>query len=76
MSTYNGWTNRETWLVNIWFMDSLDGCEEVSADYLQDMVEEHVYSMIKSASFVADMIDLGCIDWAELAENHNSEVAA
>ena len=74
MNTYNGWTNRETWLVNIWFMDGLDTGELITADYLQEMVEEYVYEQIKECSFVADMIDLGCIDWVELAENHNYDV--
>jgi len=23
MTTYNGWTNRETWLVNLWYGDDL-----------------------------------------------------
>jgi len=23
MSTYNGWTNKETWLVNLWYGDDL-----------------------------------------------------
>ena len=74
MSEYNGWTNRETWLVNIWFMDGLDTEERISAEYLEEMVEEHVYNQIETSGFVADMIDLGCINWAELADNHNSDI--
>ena len=23
MSDYNGWTNKETWLVNMWYMDDM-----------------------------------------------------
>ena len=23
MSDYNGWTNKETWLVNMWYMDKI-----------------------------------------------------
>lgn len=75
MNTYNGWTNRETWLVNIWFMDGLDCEEEVSAEYLEEMVMEYVYNQVPECGFVADMIDLGCINWNELADNHNQEVA-
>ena len=76
MDTYNGWTNRETWLVNIWFMDGLDSEETITAEYLEEMVEEYVDSKIEQCGFIADMIDMGCIDWASLAEHHNSEVAA
>jgi hypothetical protein len=25
MATYNGWQNRETWLVNLWYGDSFGG---------------------------------------------------
>lgn len=73
-NTYNGWTNRETWLVNIWFMDGMDAEEAVSAGYLQEMVEEYVYEKIETCGFIADMIDLGCIDWEALADNHNSDL--
>ncbi|MEH6637106.1 MAG: hypothetical protein V7700_16420 [Halioglobus sp.] len=73
MNTYNGWTNRETWLVNIWFMDSFDG-ERVSAESLRDRVDEYVEEIVPSASFVTDMLDLGLIDWTELADTHNSDL--
>ena len=74
MSKYNGWTNRETWLVNIWFMDGLD--EFVTPMYLREMVEEYVYSQIDNCGFISDMIDLGCINWTELAESHNEGMVA
>ncbi len=67
---YNGWTNRETWLVNIWFMDGLEG--RVTAGYLEEMVTEYVDSIVPASSFIADMMDLSCINWEELAESHNS----
>ena len=77
---YNGWTNRETWLVNIWFMDGLDGTEPVTPDYLEEMVDEYIGSIFdslpegESAGFIKDLIDTGCINWAELADNHNIEI--
>ena len=37
MIDYNGWTNKETWLVNIWYMDSMP-------DYFSDMDQFHVES--------------------------------
>ncbi len=64
MSDYNGWTNRETWLVNIWFLDGIE--EPMSADEIENMVHEYVG---EQAGFVSDMMDLGCIDWIELADS-------
>jgi len=73
MSDYNGWTNRETWLVNLWFIDGLDSEEETTAEYLREMVEEYVDSIVPASGFVADMINLSCINWTELAESHNDK---
>jgi len=45
-NTYNGWSSYETWLVNVWIGDSLaawrDEGEEVTADYVQELVDEMV----------------------------------
>tara|TARA_R110000765_G_scaffold2524_1_gene7818 strand:+ start:294 stop:689 length:396 start_codon:yes stop_codon:yes gene_type:complete len=32
---YNGWTNKETWLVNVWYMDSMP-------EYFAEMEQYHV----------------------------------
>ena len=57
---YNGWTNYETWLCNLWFdnfdfaemLDMFDGCEDKGdilnniEDYIKNYVEEFVeYSL-------------------------------
>ena len=76
MSKYNGWTNRETWLVNIRFMDSQDYDETISAEYIEELVSEYVYEQIEVSGFIADMIDMGCINWQELANSHNSQIEA
>ena len=55
---YNGWTNYETWLCNLWFdnfefsdmLDMFDGCEDKGdilntiEDYIKNYVEEFVES--------------------------------
>jgi len=78
-TTYNGWTNRQTWLINIWFMDGLDGQEPVTAEYLQEMVEEYIYDALESVptnprNFLQDIMDISDVNWDELADNHNSEI--
>lgn len=78
-TTYNGWTNRQTWLINIWFMEGLDGQEPVTAEYLQEMVEEYIYDALESVptnprNFLQDIMDISDVNWDELADNHNSEI--
>lgn len=73
---YNGWANRETWLVNLWFGDGFaadaDDGVAITAEYIRDTVEEYVDSIVPSSSFVADMIDMGSIDWEELASHYDT----
>ncbi len=76
MTTYNGWANRETWLVNLWFGDYFaelaDGGEVIDADYIRDFVDEHVAECMGGGrdGFIADMLDMSGIDWGELAEHY------
>lgn len=60
-NTYNGWTNRATWLVNVW------GNPETRADveYLRDSLEDQLNEL--PDGILKDMIDLSEIDWEELA---------
>ena len=76
----NGWTNRETWLVNLWFGDTfqsdLEAGVDVTADYMRDVVETYVYEIIgrgQGSGFVQDMIDLNAINYDELASHYETE---
>jgi hypothetical protein len=76
----NGWTNRETWLVNIWFGDGFammqDDGETVTADYIRDVVETYVDEIIgrgEGSGFVRDMLDMGAINYDELAAHYATE---
>ena len=72
--SYNGWTNRNTWLVNIWFGDGFvqeaeDGID-ITAEYIQNTVEDYIESVIgEFTGFVADLIDIRGINYDELAEH-------
>jgi hypothetical protein len=75
----NGWKNRETWLVNLWFgdnfaMDADDGVE-ITADYIRDIVENYVDEIVPASSFIADMMDINAIDYDELARHYAPEMA-
>lgn len=62
---YNGWTNRETWLVNVWFSpESLADLE-----YAKEAIEEAYDNM---PDFMRDFCDINSIDWSEL-ESHFQE---
>ncbi|AXQ67692.1 hypothetical protein KIOSHI_271 [Bacillus phage Kioshi] len=87
-NTYNGWANRETWLVNLHFGNELtsyiveqatDGIIDITQDegtirtdiertcesYFDDMLEEELNGL---GSFLTDYLDLGRIEWDEIAE--------
>tara|TARA_R110001606_G_scaffold90181_1_gene201941 strand:- start:774 stop:1037 length:264 start_codon:yes stop_codon:yes gene_type:complete len=87
MSDYNGYTNRETWLVNLHFGDyfndiatdgqyrSADG--SASLFFIQE-IESTLWDMLEEANIpdiFKDMIDLGAVNWRELAELYVSEAA-
>lgn len=57
---YNGWRNRETWLINLWFGDDNPEVEAIK-EYFEEEVE-------KLPSFLKDFIYGSSIDWDELAE--------
>jgi hypothetical protein len=76
--SYNGWKNRQTWLVNVLFGDYLqelaDEGQMIDADFIRDMVDEHFQEQIKDLSmFVQDLIDDAGIDWDELAAHYQGE---
>ena len=74
-TTYNGWTNRETWLVNLWYGDYFaeltDEGDTIDAEYIEAFIAEQVdQELTGTCGFVRDMIDLRAIDYAELAEHY------
>lgn len=68
---YNGWKNKETWLVSVWFGDSFQEeghgyCGSIR-EYVEDMIIDHE----PTHGFLHDIIAtaMADIDWEEL-ENH------
>ena len=80
--SYNGWSNKETWLVNLWLgeaftMDQESGAE-ITADYIEQMVEECVSEAVESdCGFIVDLLNcaLGEIDYHEIAKHFVEEDA-
>jgi hypothetical protein len=80
MSDYNGWTNKETWLVNVWLGDYLAECAEdgqiISEDFIRELVEEMAAEVdAGQAGLIADFIGtcLGEINYHELAQHYEPE---
>ena len=65
-NTYNGWTNRETWLVNVWFEPQ----SASDVDYAQETIEAAHDAM---PDFMRDFCDIGAINWDELREHFEEE---
>lgn len=61
-TNYNGWANRETWLVNIHFNPETKS----DLNYIKETLEEQEEQL---SPFFRDFINLDAIDWEELEEN-------
>jgi hypothetical protein len=83
-SGYNGWKNKETWLVNLWLGDYFaslqeDG-EKITADLIESVVEESLGDLSDKSvetGFLRDLLNcaLGEIDYRELAAHYSDAVA-
>jgi len=81
---YNGWTNYETWLCNLWYDNAftedarrcrtLENLAEVIKDYVTQSIEEQVG---EEAGFVTDLVNaaLSEIDWLDIAERYEEDLA-
>jgi hypothetical protein len=79
MNKYNGWTNRETWLVNLHFGDYFQEVAEDGQQLMANYIQETIWDMFEEANippFFADMIDLGIVNWKELEEHYVTEEQA
>jgi len=65
---YNGWRNRETWLVNLWFGDQWES--ESDVDDTKEFCEQELN---KIPNWLQDFVDWSVIDWDELKEHVEDE---
>lgn len=82
MTDYNGWTNKETWLVDLWLGDTLEtdagSSIEITAEYVEEVVEsylDYLDSHVLKAGFVRDLLNcaLGEINYDEIAGHYFRE---
>lgn len=62
---YNGWTNRATWLVNVWFNPESKSDVQCARDSLEDAIDN-------VPDFLKDFIDTD-INWDELEAHFDDE---
>ena len=73
-STYNGWSNRETWLANLWLDEMLvnettEG-NEVTADLVETLIDEMISATDVDGGLTYDLLmtAVGRINYREIAE--------
>lgn len=77
---YNGWTNKETWLVNLWIGDiftvMLEDGESVSECFIESIIDDMISDIMESNNgFLKDLFNcaLNEINYRELAEHYETE---
>ena len=80
---YNGWTNRQTWSINLRFEANFaDMSEEYKwddvdhmAEAFESMVEELVFELLKENSLAQEAVGyfLDQVNWVEIAEHYFPE---
>ena len=69
---YNGWTNYETWLVNLWFDASFD--VNVSAEEIREEITNYidVFKFDANNGFINDMLNcfLSEVNYHEIASHY------
>lgn len=63
--TYNGWTNRATWLVNVWFNPESKSDVCMAKIALEDAIDA-------CPDFLKDFIDAD-VNWEELAAHFDED---
>ena len=73
-NTYNGWTNRETWLINVWYSpETLEDLDYIREE-LDSAVERLMEGGVVANNVLIDMLGINEINWRELEEHVSTEV--
>jgi hypothetical protein len=79
MSDYNGWTNYETWRVNLEIFDGMDIGKWSDKYELSKWMQEHAENLItdyKTETSLAQdyaLAFLSAVNWYEIAQHYETE---
>ena len=79
-TTHNGWTNRATWLVNLWMSeDIIEEQRQLGAEldtitlseFIRNMVDKTLEDHTAEAAFIGDLVHdaLDDVNWQEILDN-------
>lgn len=66
---YNGWTNYATWRIALEYFEDVDFENEVTAEYLRELVEEHLYEQGEGTCLDYALAFISEVNWYEIAEH-------
>jgi hypothetical protein len=81
MSSYNGWHNKETWLINVWLGDYFTELQEESSTVINaDFIEQEIDQLLENlpldfSDLLSDLINcaVGEIDYHKIASHFGNE---
>ena len=77
--SFNGWENKETWLVNVWLGDDLqahkDEGEALTADYIEAIVDDMAAELECDNGLLSDLLNtaMGEIHYWELEQHYKED---
>jgi hypothetical protein len=75
--TYNGWTNYETWKVNLEIFDGVTAKDlwgmECKPEWLEDYVREIINEEAEGFALSCANSSLSAVNWHEIAEHLNED---
>lgn len=70
-STYNGWTNRETWLVALW----LGNTDAMTDEYTRDIANDKAYNLNERADILRGYVFSICMGVEEEVNGQSASMA-
>ena len=83
VAAYSGWSNRETWTMNLWLANDETYCDEVrriiktcdehkQAERLESLIRDELEDSLEESGLLGDLLtaSLGRVSWQEIIENN------